>query len=151
MKKSIFIIALILMGFGIKAVAGNPDVCYVKTADKVYFGQDLKMGLLTTKIVSADGTITKVKTNEVKSYMHDNRLFELMPLICEEGDTMCYDFMEYLTSRSGLKLYRYRCCMNCDVRYGYFVFKDDKLHLRVNLMNAEAVLPFFGIKPLKVC
>lgn len=151
MKKSVLTIALILICFGIKAVAGNPDVCYVKTADKVYFGQNIKMGFINTKVISADGTITKVKNNDIKSYMHDNRLFELMPLICEKGDTLCYDFMERMSSRSGLNLYRYKCCLDCDVRYAYFVFKDDKLYLRVNQMNAESILPFFGVKYVKVC
>ena len=63
MKKSIFLVAVMLICFGIKTFAGNPDdICYVKTADKVYFGQDIKMGLVYTKVISADGTVAKLKT-----------------------------------------------------------------------------------------
>ena len=150
MKKSIVLIALLLACFGIKAIADGPDVCFVKTADKVYFGQDVKMGLIHTKIISSDGTIAKVKTQQVTSYMHDGKLYDLLPLICPTGDTLCYNFMEYLTSRSDLKLYRYKCCESREVVYVYFVYKDGKLYLRVNQYNAESILPFFGIKNVAI-
>jgi len=142
---------LVLLCFGIKTVATKPDVCYVKTADKVYFGQDVKVRMIYTKIISSDGTVQKVKTNDVKAYMHDNKLFECMPLICPDGDTLCHAFMEKMSSRSGLNLYRYKCCSECGVTCIYFVYKDDKLYLRVNQMNAESILPFFGIKSVIVC
>ena len=150
MKKSFVIAVFILICFGIKAIAVNPDVCYVKTADKVYFGQDVKVRMIYTKIISADGTIAKVKTSEVKAYMHDNKLFEAMPLICLDGDTLCEAFMEKMATRSGLSLYRYKCCTDCGVTCIYFVYKDNKLHLRVDSYNAESVLPFFGVKSVVV-
>ena len=151
MKRVIVISTLILICFGIRAIAVNPDVCYVKTADKVYFGQDVIVRPLHTKIISSDGTIQKIPTRDVKAYMTDNKLYELLPLICEKGDTLCYNFMEYLGTRSGLKLYRYKCCIDCNVQFAYFVFNGDKLYLRVNQMNAESILPFFGVKYVKVC
>jgi len=151
MKRSIMIMALMLICFGIKAIAAGPDVCYVKTADKVYFGKDVKKGVLHTKIIAADGTITKLETHDIKSYMHDGKRYDLLALICPNGDTLCYNFLEYVTTRSGLKLYRYECCENQrDHVLVYFVYKDDKLYLRVNQMNAESIFPFFGIKNVSV-
>jgi hypothetical protein len=32
--------------------------------------------------------------------------------------------------------------------YSYYVFKDGKFYLRIDETNAEATLPFFGIKVL---
>ena len=148
MKKNwVLIIALTLICFGFKAIAVNPDdVCYVKTADKVYFGQDVKMGLVYTKVISADGTVAKLKTKEIKAVMHENKLYELLPVVCERYDTLCYAMLEYVTSRSGLKLYKYCCVAGRDEKYGYFVFKDNKFYLRVDQNNAVAILPFFGIE-----
>jgi hypothetical protein len=151
MKRSILITALILICFGIKAIAAGPDVCYVKTADKVYFGQDVKKGVIHTKIISADGTVAKVETRDIKSYMHDGKRYDLKALICPNGDTLCYNFLEYVTTRSGLTLYRFECCENMrDHVLVYFVYKDEKLYVRVNQYNAESVLPFFGIKNISV-
>ena len=139
-----------LVCFSFKVIASDPDVCYVKTADKVYFGQDVKVRMIYTKIISSDGTVIKIKTNDVKSYMHDNKIYESLPLICMDGDTLCHAFMEKMASRSGLNLYRYKCCSDCGVNCVYFVYKNQKLYLRVNQMNAESILPFFGIKSVSI-
>jgi hypothetical protein len=143
------ITALVLMCFGIKAIAANPDVCYVKTSDKVYFGQDVKVRPLHTKVISADGTIETIHTNDVKAYMHDSKLYELKPLVCEKGDTICYAFMEFIDSRSGLNLYRYKCCIDCNVQYAYFVFTGDKLYLRVNQICKSVLIPEKSRKEIK--
>jgi len=174
MKKSIVIAALVLICFGIKAFAQSEDIsyvgttdktypdkgiitapaktndfsediCYVKTADNVYFGQDMKIGLVKTKIISVEGSVTEVKNNKITAYMHENKLYELLPVFCERNEIICYAMMEYITSRSGLNLYRYCCYDGGDPRYGYFVFKNKKLYLRVEQNNALAILPFFGV------
>jgi len=175
MKKSIVIAALVLICFGIKAFAQSEDIsyvknddkvyvgqdmkmgpvetnnisediCYVKTADKVFFGQNMKIGLVKTKISTAEGSVTEVKNNKIIAYMHENKLYELLPVVCERNDTVCYAMMEYITSRSGLRLYRYCCYDGGDSKYGYFVFKNNKLYLRVDQNNALAILPFFGVE-----
>jgi len=138
--------ALLLIFIGIKVIAGPEDICYVKTADKVYFGQDVKMGLVYTTIIANDGTVAKVKTKEVKAVLHENKLFELLPVICEKYDTLCYAMLEFVKMRSDLKLYKYCCAAGGDERYGYFVFKDNKFYLRVDQYNALAILPFFGVE-----
>jgi hypothetical protein len=151
MKKFLFILVLMLISFSVRVLAVKPEVCYVKTANMVYFGNDVKMGLFNTKIISCDGCVTKVKTSEITSYMHDGKLYDLLPLICPTGDTLCHAFLEYMTSRNGLKLYRFHCCENCIVKWVYFVYKDGNLYLRINQYNAESILPFFGIKNVAVC
>jgi hypothetical protein len=151
MKKSILFIALLLICFGLKSIAANPDVCYVKTSDKVYFGQDVKIGMIHTKIISDDGTVRKIKNNDVLAYMHENKLYELLPVICEKGDTICKALMEQLSSRGDFKLYKYKCQESGYEQCAYFVFKDGNLYLKINQLNADSILPFFGLKALKVC
>jgi hypothetical protein len=148
MKKSFAIIAFILLCFGINVMAGGESTSYVKANGKVYFGQDLKTGLLKMKIISSDGSVIKVSNRDVEAYMHDSRLFERLPVVCDNNEILCEAMMEYITSRSGLKLYRYfHTEMNVS-SYSYYVFKDGKFYLRIDETNAEATLPFFGIKVL---
>ena len=148
MKKILMFIALILICFGIKAQSEKADICYVKTGDHVYFGQDLKIGIIQTRIILADGTVEKVKNRDVKAFMHDGKLYELMPVICAKHDTVCLALMEFIASKSGMKLYRYYCTRDeNNPRYIYFVFKDGKFYSRVeDAESAKEVLPKFGIK-----
>jgi hypothetical protein len=148
MKKLIVIIALILFCTGIQAMAGGKTVSYVKAGGKVYFGKNIKVGLFNTKVIDAEGTITKVPNRSVEAYMHNSKLYEYLPVICEDNDTTCFAMMEYITGRSGLKLYRYNCYTEKETRYEYFVFKDNKFYLRIDQSNAVSVLPFFGVEVL---
>jgi hypothetical protein len=155
MKKSIMVISLIMMAIVFRAMAIE-KVCYVIADGKTYFGQELKQGLFKTKIVSSDGVVFKVRNNDIEAYSDGKHQFERLPVICENNDTLCTAMMEYLTTRDGLKLYRYTCYAE-DVdpatntyrkaheQYGYFVFKDGKFYLRIDAKNAASAFPFFGI------
>lgn len=151
MKRSIAITALILICFGIKAIAANPDECYVKTADKTYFGQDLKIGLVHTRIVQPEGTFAEVDNHDVIAYKHHNQLFMLMPVICDKSDTLCMAMMEYLDTNKGYAIFRYCCKSKDDDRLSdamtnhFFVFKNGKFIRRIDEHQTEA-LAAFGIK-----
>lgn len=146
MKRSVLIIALILAGFGMKVLAEGETTSYVKTDTKVYIGDDLKQGIFNMKVISSDGTVTKVPYRDVRAYMDDSRLFEYLPVVCENYDTTCYAMMQYVTSKSGLNLYRYCCYEGRDAKFVFYVYKEGKFHLRVDQKNAATVLPFFGLK-----
>jgi hypothetical protein len=146
MRSSIIIAALFLLGFGVKVMAGGETISYVKTGSNVYFGEELKMGLFNTKIISSDGTVSKIPNRDVVAYMHDSRLFEYLPVVCETNDTTCFAMMEYITSRSGLNLYRYSFYADKDLKYQFFIFKEGKFHLLIDQKNAKTTLPFFRIR-----
>jgi hypothetical protein len=146
MKRSFLVVALILAGFGLNANTGGESTSYVRTDNKVYFGQDVKMGLFNMKVISSDGTVTKIPKNEVLAYMENSRLFEYLPVVCENDDTLGYAMMEYVTTKQGLSLYCYTCINNNETKYGYFVYKGGKFYLKIDQKNAKTTLPFFGIK-----
>ncbi len=146
MKNSLVMIALILLCFGAKAFTGGESTSYVKTGNNVYFGKDLKIGLFNSKIISSDGTVIKIPNSEVVAYMHNSQLFEYLPVICESNDILCYAMMEYITSKSGLRLYRYNYFDGMQTTSHYFIFKNGKYYLSIDQRNALTVLPFFGIK-----
>jgi hypothetical protein len=149
MKNSILIIGLLLLSIGAKAITGVEVISYVKTPDSVYFGQDLKIGLFNSKIISSDGSFTKIHNRNVVSYMHDSRLFEYLPVMSESNSILCYAMMEYITCKSGLRLFRYNSFDGKDTKCYYFVFKDGKYYMRIEPRNALTVFSFFGIKDVK--
>jgi hypothetical protein len=150
MKNSIVIIALLLLGIGANAITPVKDISYVKTRDTVYFGQNLKIGLFNSKIISSDGTYTKISNRDVIAYMHNSHLFEYLPVIGESNQILFYAMMEYLTSRSGLRLFRYNYFDGRDTKCYYYVFKDGKFYLKIDQRNALTVFPFFGINDIKL-
>ena len=153
MKKSIVITALMLICFGIKAIAAGPEECYVKTADKTYFGQDLKIGLVHTRIVQPDGTFAEVNNRDVIAYKHHNQLFMLMPVICDKSDTLCMAMMEFVATKKGCAIFRYCCKSKDDDRLSdaktnhFFLYKDGKFYKRIDEDQTEA-LAAYGIKLL---
>jgi hypothetical protein len=150
MKKLIFPIAVLLICFGINAIAGNPDDCYIKTKDNTYAGKDIKMGLTHAKIIFSDGTSKKIKNRDILGYRYHNKLYMLMPIVCNNSDTLCLAMMEYVTSKSGCIVYKY-CCSREEDRLAnvtknyFFVFKDGKFYRRIDEDQTEA-LAAFGIR-----
>jgi len=150
MKNSFVIIVLLLLSIGAKAFTGGESISYVKTGNNVYFGQDLKIGLFNSKIISSDGTVTKIPNRDVVAYMNHSRLFEYLPVVCESNDTLCYAMMEYITTRSGLSLYRYNYFDGRATKSHYFIFKEGKFYLQIDKRNALTVLPFFRIMDVRL-
>lgn len=148
MKTKIVIISLCLLSLGVRLMAGGENISYVKTGSKVYFGTDIKMGLFNTRVIAPDGTMVQIHNHDIVAYMHDSKLFELMPLVNKSTKTTNYVMMEYITCRSGQRLYRCSSYERNNTESEYFVYKDGKLHLQIKQENAQAIFPFFGLKPL---
>lgn len=150
MKKLIVFVAMILISFGIKAIAGNDNDCYLKTGDTFYVGTDLKMGPIHTKIIFADGSFVKVNNRDITAYRHHNKAFMKMPVICDNTDTVCMAMMQYIKYTSGYSVFRYCCSMEEDrlsfaKKNYFFVYKDGKFYRRIDEDQTEA-LKAFGIK-----
>ncbi len=148
MKNSILIVALILISFGAKAITGEKSSSYVKTDKEVYIGEDLKIGLFNTKVIAADGTVTKISNQDVVAYMHNSRLFEYLPVVNEDNKTTSLVKMELITTRGGLNLYRFCCYEHTLNSYDLYIYKDGKFHLKIDKKNALTTLPFFGIRAI---
>ncbi len=140
-----------LMCFGIKAIAGNPDNCYIKTSENTYVGKDIKMGLTHTKIFFADGTFKEFKNRDIIAYRYHDKLYMMMPVVCNNTDTLCMAMMEYVTAKSGCTVFRYCCSTEEDrltpsvKKSHFFVYKQGKFYRRIDEDQTEALLAF-GIK-----
>jgi len=150
MKKSIVLIALLLACFGMQAQPQKADFCYIKAGDKVYFGKDIVTGLIHTRVVLPDGLFAEFDNREITAYKHHDKLYMLMPVICDKSDTLCLAMMEYITSKSGYMVFRYCCSTEEDrlteaKRNYFFVYKEGKFNCRISEDQTDALLSF-GIK-----
>jgi len=144
MKSIILLSVLILICFCIKVnvIAGNEPDCYIKAGDKLYFGTEIKMGLVHTRISLPDGTVAKVKNHDITAYRDHNSVYMLMPVICEDNDTLCMAMMKYITSRSGLSIFQYCCPQDDDV---FFEYKDGRFYRKMDADFAKAELAYLGV------
>lgn len=144
MKRSIVILVLMFLCFGLNSMAAKdePD-CFLKTKDKVYFGNDIKIGLANTRIFLSDGTVAVVKTHDITNYRHHDKMYMLLPVICDNNDTLCMAMMRYITSRAGLNIFQYCCPQDDDV---FFEYKEGKFYRRLDADKAKTELTAMGLK-----
>jgi hypothetical protein len=154
MKKIMIIMLMAIVSTGLYA-SKNTEVNYVKVNGQTYFATDIQFGWTKAKLVNENGGITKFDYSELEAVMFNGKLYERMPV--EGVSNAKKPFMECLTARNGLKLYRYcgergKCNLlmteaekeNMD--FDYYVFKDGAMYLKVTPENASTVLPFFGVQ-----
>jgi hypothetical protein len=155
MKKLLTILLLVVSALELNAA--DDAVNYVTTGGKTYFCQKMKPGLFCANIRTEDGNILKIPFKEVDSYFCKGRLYERLPLMYEGAQANSTALMEYITSRNGLRLYKYCKYGECGDLYNstykkahpqvvFYVFQEGKFYLEVNQKNAATVLPFFGIQ-----
>lgn len=131
-----------LICFGMKTIAANEGDCFLKVGDKVYVGKDIKMGPVYTKLYLDDGTITKFRNNEITAYRHHDKMYMLLPVICEYNDTTCMAMMQYISTKANYSIFKYCCPQNGDL---FFVYKDDKFYRRINSAIAKDELAKYDI------
>jgi hypothetical protein len=142
MKKSLLIMGLMLICFSMKVFAGGNDECFVKVGDKVYIGNDLKMGLVYTKLYLEDGSMTKFRNKDITAYRHHDKMYMLLPVICERNDTLCMAMMQYINTKAEYSIFKYCCPDNGDL---FFVYKDKKFYRRLNSSIAREELGNYDI------
>jgi hypothetical protein len=157
MKKLSVLLIMVMLVLMVKA--GGEATGYVTVGGKTYFCEKLNPGLFNINLKMTDGTTLKVPLKKVDSYSFNGRLFERLPVMCKDAPANCTALMEYITSRNGLRLYKYckvqehgdlsnNTYEKAHLEYMFFVFKDGKFYLPVTAENAESILPFFGIKTI---
>jgi len=156
MKKLFALLLLVMFAFVMEASAGNETLNYVKSGGKTYFCEKVRLGLFCANIALEDGNTLKIPLSKVDAYFCKGNLYERLPMIRQGVATGCTAMMEYVTTRNGLRLYKYSEFNECGdlldntykkphLQTAYFVYKDGEFYLEVDKRNAPTVLPFFGI------
>lgn len=158
MKTNICTTLLVMLAVTVFAT-NEPSKNYITVNGETSFCQKVKTGLFYTTIQKEDGTVLKIKNKELDAFCCKGHLFERLPLYLNGKVTGKTSMMEYVTSRNGLRLYKYceygECgdFIHCNykgphLQTVYFVYKDGEFYLEVNRENGATVLPFFGIDVL---
>jgi hypothetical protein len=156
MKKTIIISGIMLLAsFGQAFSRSAGDV--VVTDGITYFAEKVIPGTEKIKIYNATGEITKIPSRTVESFIKNGQVFVKLPVVTKTKDTVGTAFMQYITSREGLQLFRY--CSNClhydpvensiapiNAVYRYYVFSGGKFFLLLDELNTDSFLSYFGVK-----
>lgn len=142
MKKLMFVLFCCLFGLGV-AVASEPD--YVVVNDQVYAVESLRVSPIfgfTGK--TADGRV-RFKVSDVQSYRKNGEVYWKMPIVENGQKTGREEFMELITTRGGLAVYRQTKYLDSWTRADQLhVFKGSEYALTVDQANRENLLKFFS-------
>jgi len=155
MKKALTLLILVLIALVSKAI--SPPASDIVVSDgKTYFCDKVIMGTASAKIYDASGEITKIPSQSVESFIKKGQVFVNLPVITKTNDTVGMAFMQFISSRSGLQLFRY--CSNClkydpvegviapiNAVYRYYIFKGGRYFMLLDEKDANTFLSFFGV------
>lgn len=156
MKKFILLLAIVMFAFMAKAAS---DMNCVVSNGKSYFSPNMKTGLTGIRMSTDEGLTLKIPYAKIDFYNADDKVYERLPLISRGGKERGTALLQLVGFHSGYRLYSYE---SCDHKLGrcfadesgfsrmYFVYKDGKLHLRVDEKNIDNVFSFFGLKAIVV-
>jgi hypothetical protein len=156
MKKLTTILAILLLcltGFA-KDLSGN--FYMISTGEKLYC-KKIQVGAQTIKATLENGEKVTIPTSQVKMYHLDGKTFEKLPVYVDNRNTNELKFMEFVTTRAGLKLYKYsKYVEGIDKITGaymgvskvdyYLVFRGDQFYVDVTERNYRTLFDFFRIK-----
>lgn len=159
MKKLATIFAILLFcltGFA-KDLSGNYYM--ISTGEKLYC-KKIQVGAQKIKATLENGEKVIIPTSQVKMYHLNGKTFEKLPVYANNRNTNKETFMEFVTTRAGLKLYKYSKYVEgydkvtkeymgvSKVDY-YLVFKGDQFYVEVTDRNYKTLFEFFRIKVIE--
>jgi hypothetical protein len=156
MKKIIVLLGIMLFAYGSRAI--GRQISDIVVSDGItYFGDKVIPGPSNIKLFDSEGQITKLPNQTVESFIRSGQVFVKLPVITKSNDTVGLAFMQYITSRSGLQLFRY--CSKClqfdplegeiapiNPVYRYYIFKGGKYLMLLDEKDTDTFLSFFGVK-----
>jgi len=156
MKKLILILSVLLTSLSIFATDLSGNFYMVSTGEKLYC-KKIQVGAQYIKATLENGEKIVVPTSEVKMYRLNGKIFEKLPVFVDNKTTNKQLFMEFVTTRAGLKLYKYSNYEEgVDAATGaylgvtkvdhYVVFRGDQFHVALTERNYQTMFDFFRIK-----
>lgn len=149
-------IAFFLVLVSLTGMAKELDYYVMATGEKL-FCTKIRLGPVNTKAVLENGEKVLLRTADIHSYRLNGKIFEKMPLFENDVKTSKNVFMQFVTTRAGLKLYKYttseegidklsgRYLKSTSVDH-YVVYKGDQFYVSITDKNYPTMFEFFGIK-----
>ena len=143
MKNLIIIVTIVLSSSLIFAQKTADD--YVTNEEGTIFYTNLKYGIFNfLKGEVKGGENISYKKDEVIEYKKDGQIYTKLPEIVDNKVTNNYVFMELLSYKSGLKLYRYsKLDANGKEIAEIYIFNEDEFVVDLNINNYQHLTVFF--------
>ncbi|HEY4787977.1 MAG TPA: hypothetical protein VIH57_18110 [Bacteroidales bacterium] len=156
MKKLVLILTVLMMSLSGFAAGLGENYYMVSTGEKLYF-KKIQIGTQVIRATLENGKKVVIPISEVKMYTLNGKIYEKLPVYVNNKITNKHSFMEFVTTRAGLKLYKYsKYVEGVDKATGaylgvskvdyYVVYRGDQLHVDVTEKNYQTLFDFFGIK-----
>lgn len=151
MKKLMLFAATAL--FFVSGLMAAPVSSWFVTGNDLIPCEKISIGINFAHVVVANGEKLKISLENIESYCSNGKVFNKMVLFKNGQSTNRSVFMQEITSRNGLSLYK-------NVEYDrdstdpqkthdvYYVYNGESLHLALNEKNMPNVFRFYGLKLL---
>jgi hypothetical protein len=143
MKNTNYLLLIAILGISSVASAGIPD--YIMTGDEIKFYDKVRMGIPSGLVGISESGKDRYHVSDVIAYRKDERVFEKKPVFANNRPTGRYAFMEVISYRNGMKVYRYRdySARNQEDEFQYHVFQGERYVVEFDNTNTETLSNFF--------
>jgi len=155
MKKIILIIIAFAIGFSINAAETKANYYVMNTGETMTCKKiQFKTNVIIAKMENGSKLIIPVEN--LKAMRANGKYYEKMPVYVNNNLTSEEKFMQFVTTRAGLKLYKYTTDINkinsskAFNQQGfetecYVVYKGDQMHVEINENNYQTIFTFFHL------
>jgi hypothetical protein len=141
MKKISYLFLIAFLSTTFLAKAGLPD--YILTGDEIEYYEKVRYGVTASLVGIKDSNRNRYKSDEVSEFRKNGKVYERMPVIRDNKETGRYAFMEVVSYRNGLKVYKYYHPGLYSQDNELLVFKGKQFVVSFNEKNARTLSNFF--------
>jgi hypothetical protein len=129
---------------------------YVKNTGETMTCKKIQFRADNIKVFLENGVSMIISKDQIKAIRANGNYYEKLPVYVNNKKTEKEEFMKFVTTRAGLKLYKYPLNaatykgskgfnVNGDETECYVVFKGDQFYVAITDANYPTMFQFFGI------
>jgi hypothetical protein len=148
MKKIILLViisVLTLTGFS-ESPTGN---FYMGSDNEKHYCKKINLEKDSAVAILENDEKMVIPVSEIKMYRLNGVTFEKLPVYMNNQNTDTYAFMEFITTRAGLRLYKYSTREEISGKHRktkkYYVFKGNQLWMEITDKNRSTQSDFFDV------
>ncbi len=154
--KKFFLLTLIFLAALCISARGLYDNDVVVTGKTIYYCTKVTFSMMHARCILHDGSVVKLNMHDINAFQKNSCTYEKVPIYRNNKPTSQVYFMQLISTRDDMKLYRYDrsdlyfehpskekpsvCSGNV-----YYVFKNGKYVMELCENNFITVMNFFGI------
>lgn len=152
MRNKILLPALLIVSMLTTTVA-KADLGFVITKTDTIICEDVTFELKDAHVKLINGNEMKIDQNDVQSFSIHGKTYDRLPVYVDNKPTGESSFLELVSQRDDLKLYK--VALNEANKKGsgsfmYVVYKNGNFYLNVDKKNASIILEHFHVTNVKI-